>query len=175
MRRPSVGMNLPGLRTHGVIRKSRLFSNPCMRARWQPSLVHASRADFSRVDSPRPVRRLAVRPQSREATAARAVLNYQLGRIRHPGLLSALAFEHADGATLVGVQHLADQLGFRGAMATAKRFRSFRAGQLACAEVIHAAPKTEALNGACRWLVFSISTSAKLLVQNARYRSRLLQ
>jgi len=112
-----------------------------MRARWQPSLVHASRADFSRVDSPRPVPRLAVRPQSREATAARAVLNHQLRRIRYPGLLSALAFEHADGATLIGIQHLADQLGFRCATAAATRLRGLRAGQLACTEVIHAAPK----------------------------------
>ena len=55
-------------------------------------------------------------------------------------MLSALALEHADGATLVGIQHRADQPGFRGATAAAARLNGFRAGHWACVDVIHAAP-----------------------------------
>jgi len=75
-----------------------------------------------------------------QQTIEKTVLDCRLGRVGNPGLLSALAFEHADGATLVGIQHRADQPGFRGATATATRLDGFRAGHFACTEVIHPAP-----------------------------------
>jgi hypothetical protein len=92
----------------------------------------------------------------------------KLGRVRDPGLLAALASEHADGAPLSGIENRADQPELFGTTGTAARRVALRNGQFICAEVNHRYPDPERASSASGKPLPLIGMAQGLLVRTLR-------